>query len=194
MGDYHDYVFDVAGRRLVGDFEAMYQAEDTSGFDSWHERDLRPLRKQIAREILNEQNFSSILEIGCGKGTFTHLLKKRNNRVVATDLSPTAIARAQQSYGDIDFRAMTIDEVCAMDDRFDLVIVMGTFAYVENWKDCVALLPKLAPSFFVAEYIPPDPIGYVKSIEELVGTVGKHFNISTKVVIDDVHCMLMASL
>ena len=82
MVDYHPYVFDVQKRRFVGKFEEMYQAEDREGFDSWHERDLRPLRKRLALEVLAAYNFSSILEIGCGKGAFTHLLKRNNNRVI----------------------------------------------------------------------------------------------------------------
>jgi len=39
----------------------------------------------------NIENFDSLLDIGCDKGVFTHLLKKRNNTVLGTDISETAI-------------------------------------------------------------------------------------------------------
>ena len=108
MPGYHKYVFDTDKREFVGEFEKMYQAEDSQGFDSWLERDLRPLRKTISYAILSAYNFSRILDIGCGKGTFTHLLKKQNNHVVGIDLSETAIRKAQASFPDIDFRCQNI--------------------------------------------------------------------------------------
>lgn len=191
MGGYHKYVFDADGRRLVGDFEAMYQAEESEGFDSWHERDLRPLRKQLALTMLAEYNFASIIEVGCGKGAFTHLLKKRNNRVVATDISPTAIARAAQSYPDVDFRVMTVDEVVGMDEAFELALVMGTFAYIADWRGALAGLARIAQWCFVAEYVPENPIGCVKSIAELTQAFAETYDIRSKAVLDDHHCLLL---
>jgi SAM-dependent methyltransferase len=189
-GDYHDYVFDSKGRRFVGEFEKMYRAEEEGGFDSWHERDLRPLRKVIALDVLAQYNFERILEIGCGKGTLTHLLKKKNNHVVATDISENAIVKARASYLDIDFRVMTAEESSVIDERFDAVVVMGVFAYVERWKECLANFPARARYCFVAEFIPPNPIGFVKSVEELVSEFRRSFVVETKIVIDDHFCLL----
>jgi trans-aconitate methyltransferase len=191
MNDYHKYVFDPKARQLVGDFETMYQAEEAEGFDSWHERDLRPLRKQIALQMLSDYNFSSIVEVGCGKGAFTHLLKKKNNRVLATDLSATAIMRAAQSYPDIDFRMMSMDDVLGLEERFDLALVMGTLAYVENWREAIAGLSRLAEWCFVAEYVPENPIGCVKSIDDLTTAFAETYDIASKIVIDDHHCLLL---
>lgn len=100
MSGYHKYVFDTEQRKFIGKFEDMYQAEDSEGFDAWFERDLRLPRKTISCAILAAYNFSRILDIGCGKGTFTHLLKKQNNHVVGIDSSETAIRKAKESYTD----------------------------------------------------------------------------------------------
>jgi hypothetical protein len=43
---YHPYVFNLEERGFVGAFEEMYQQENTEGFDSWHERDVRMLRSK----------------------------------------------------------------------------------------------------------------------------------------------------
>jgi SAM-dependent methyltransferase len=189
-GDYHDYVFDAERRRFVGEFEKMYRAEEAGAFDSWHERDLRPLRKIIALDVLAQYNFGRILEIGCGKGTLTHLLKKKNNHVVATDISETAILKARASYFDIDFRVMTAEESSRIDESFDVVVVMGVFAYVERWKECLANFPARGRYCFVAEFIPPNPIGFVKSVEELADEFRRSFAVETKIVIDDHFCLL----
>ncbi|HEU4551142.1 MAG TPA: class I SAM-dependent methyltransferase [Rhizomicrobium sp.] len=168
----------------------MYRDEREGGFDSWHERDLRPLRKRIALTILSQYNFGRVLEIGCGKGTLTHRVKRKNNHVVGTDISPTAIARARASYPDIDFRVMTAQAASEMEERFDLVAVMGVFAYVQNWKYCLSRFPTLAPRCLLAEFVPPNPIGCVKSIDELSTEFCSLFTDTTKIVIDDNFCLL----
>ena len=36
MTGYHEFVFNQAERRFIGEFEEMYQQEQVSCFDSWH--------------------------------------------------------------------------------------------------------------------------------------------------------------
>jgi 2-polyprenyl-3-methyl-5-hydroxy-6-metoxy-1,4-benzoquinol methylase len=192
---YHKYVFDVQQRTFVGKFEEMYQAEETEGFDSWHERDLRHLRKTISRTILDAYSFGRILDLGCGKGLFTQFLKKQNNHVVGIDVSPTAIRKARESFADIDFRCMSIESLATLEQTFDLAVVMGTFAYVADWPRVIDVLATMTRYFYVAEYIPrPDPIGFVKSPDRLISEVARHFVIRTKVLLDDEHCLLLAEV
>jgi SAM-dependent methyltransferase len=68
LGEISQILFDTEKRRLVGDFKAMYAAEDGESFDSWHSHDVRHLRLRLARELLADYNFASVLDIGCGKG------------------------------------------------------------------------------------------------------------------------------
>jgi len=189
---YHKYVFDTERRRFVGQFEAMYRAEETEGFDSWRERDLRDLRKRLSHTLLDGWNFSRILEVGCGKGTFTQLPKKGNNTVIGVDLSETAIRRARASFPDIDFRCMDIAELASLGGGFDLVVVMATLAYVAEWRCALATIAGMTRYVYVAEYVPRAPIGFVKSVDELVAEVEKHCHTLTKVVVDDTHCLLFA--
>ena len=92
---YQKYVFDFKNRKVLGNFEEMYQQEDVQGFDSWYSSNINHLPKKIHFIILNQYNFSSILDYGCGKGAFTHLLKKANNYVLGLDVSETAIKKAR---------------------------------------------------------------------------------------------------
>ena len=48
-------------------------------------------------------NFNSIIDVGCGKGSLTHLLKRNNNKVFGIDVPSTAIKRAKVRYPNIDF-------------------------------------------------------------------------------------------
>jgi SAM-dependent methyltransferase len=185
MAKYHKYVFDKEARRLVGDFEAMYAAEDKEGFDSWLGHDTRHLRLRVAKALLADYNFSNVLEIGCGKGTTAQFLKRRNNRVLGIDIAPTAIARAQSSFPDIEFRCMDANDIGSLGESFDLVSVQGTFAYVSDWREVLKTIAGMTDYCLVAEYIPPNPIGMVKSPAELITAFGGHFKLEHRVVLDD---------
>lgn len=191
---YHKYVFDQERREFVGRFEDMYSAEDTEGFDSWHERDLRMLRKRLSLEILNGYSFDSVLDVGCGKGTFTQMLKRANNIVVGVDSSATAIAKAKASFPDIEFQQLDLNELGSVGRTFDCVVVMAVFAYVEDWRGVLAQIARMSRWAYVAEFIPPNPIGFVKSADELIDEMTRHFEIRTKVLLDDVHCMLLGEV
>ena len=193
---YQKYVFDPQQRVLVGDFDKMYSSEDTEGYDSWFERDLRFLRKRIGLELLNGYTFKRILDIGCGKGTFTQFLKKANNEVVAIDVSPAALGKARRSFPDIDFRCLTAEQIGEIGGgRFDLAVVMGTFSYVEKWKSVLEQLSAIADRCFVEEWLPQDqdPIGAVKSFSELTETFQLHFDLEHKILIDDSTIALMGA-
>src|SRR5262245_10047721 len=107
---YHRFVFDAGRREFVGQFEAMYQAAEQEGFDSWFQEDLTRLDKVLSRALLEGYAFPRVLDIGCGKGAFTHLLYRPGGTVIGTDLSATAVARARAKYPDIDFRVATAEE------------------------------------------------------------------------------------
>ena len=193
MEKYHKYIFDLKERSFVGAFEEMYATEDKEGFDSWYESDLRPLRKQICLAVLNQYNHASVLELGCGKGTFTQFLKKENNSVTAIDLSETAIAKARASYPDVEFRALKVQDLVQIPGTFELGVVMGTLAYVEDWESVLEGLGDKVRRCLVAEYVPTDAIGFVKSVYELTSCFDRYFTIINKVILDDEHCILFGA-
>jgi len=111
MAKYHKYVFDLENRKLVGDFETMYQNESKENFDSWHQDDTRQLQRKIDLAILEDYNFAKILDIGCGKGSLTHILKKKNNYVIGLDISQTAVDVVSEKYPDIDFLCTDVNGI-----------------------------------------------------------------------------------
>ena len=175
---YHKYVFDVDKREFVGKFEEMYHNEDRDGYDSWYQEDLTNLTSQISLVILNRYNFSRILDIGCGKGTFIHLLKKANNKVVGMDISETAIEKARAKYRDIDFKVLSVNELMSTQkEQYDLVIMKEILSYLENWKEVIKYASKITKYIFISLYLPSNPIGFVKSFDSLKDEIVKHFSI-----------------
>lgn len=183
MKKYHKYVFDLENRELIADFETMYKNESKENFDSWHQDDSRQLQRKINFAILNDYNFDKILDIGCGKGSITHILKKKNNKVIGIDISQTAVDVVSEKFPDIDFICTDINEMknyTKIIDKigpFNLVFTSEVFSYVEKWKDLLLEISKSSDYFIISLYIPPNPIGYIKSESDLVDEIKKSFEI-----------------
>ena len=109
LAKYHKYVFDVANRSFVGEFEEMYQQESVDNFNSWHQDDSRQLNRHIAFSILNQYNFDNILDSGSGKGSHTHKLKRINNHVLGINISESAVNIAPARFPDIEFQSFDIN-------------------------------------------------------------------------------------
>jgi 2-polyprenyl-3-methyl-5-hydroxy-6-metoxy-1,4-benzoquinol methylase len=181
---YHKYVFDQKNRRLIGDFENMYQNEEIQSYDSWYQDDLNHLTKKLVSTLLARFNFASIVDFGCGKGTFTHLLQKENNEVIGIDISETAIKKARAKYPKIDFRvgnSYSFEEI----KDVDLVLAIEVLSYLENWKEVLTVISRKTKYFLISVYIPFDPIGYIKSIADLEQNLMQDFTIETKLIVND---------
>lgn len=175
MAEYHKFVFDTKNRKFVGEFEKMYNAESEKNFDSWHQEDSRQTHREIISNLLKHWQFDFIIDLGCGKGTFTHLLKKRNNDVLALDISQKAISIARSRYPDIDFQTLdlqNLNETRSLLDnlgkKISLFVSLECFSYLLNWKDILHYIAKKKSYVIISVYIPEHPIGFVKSDQQLI--------------------------
>jgi SAM-dependent methyltransferase len=191
MRPYHEFVFDEVKRTFVGNFEEMYKNEDIQNYDSWFQETLTTLEKQISLLILNQYNFPAILDVGCGKGTFSHFLKKKNNRVLAIDISETAIKKARSKYPDIEFHTMNLGSDQVPQQEYNLVVLMQVLSYIEDWKIIIQKLGQMAQYIYISLYIPKKPIGYVKTFDDLKEEILKTFDIETEVLINSNNILLL---
>jgi len=178
---YHKYVFDENKREFVGKFEEMYQGEDKEGYDSWYQQNLNHLPTQVSLTLLNQYNFSKILDIGCGKGAVTHLLKRTNNKVRGIDISKTAIEKAKARYKDIDFKVLSVNELIeTQQEQYDLVVMIESLSYMENWREVIKYTSSITRYIFIRLYLPNNPIGFVKSFKSLKDEIVKYFDIEVE--------------
>lgn len=188
MAKYHKYVFNVEERTFIGDFEGMYAHEAVENFDSWHQDDSRQLQCKICLEILNQYNFNTIVDIGCGKGALTHILKKKNNMCFGIDISQTAINIAKERFSDIDFMVCDVNKIGSLSDLIleghlcgggkpDLVFSSEAFSYFSNYKKLLKEISEISEYFMISLYLPNDPIGFVKSESELLDNIRYYFEI-----------------
>ncbi len=97
-----------------------------------------------AGELLKElpaEGIRNILEIGCGTGNYTLLLKNKFKaaKITVVDISREMIAVARQKFGatKIDFVVADAEEM-AIADRFDLITANATFQWFEDIEESMA--------------------------------------------------------
>ena len=186
---YRKYVFDEENRKFIGEFDKMYIAEKDGNFDSWKQDDVHFLDKQICLQILKQYDFNSILDVGCGKGALTHLMKTENNSVIGCDISKKAVSIAGNRYPDIPFFSMDIQdadwknyslniwEKMKSEGKVDCVTCLETLSYIEKWQGVIKDFSLIGRYVLLKLFIPDNPIGYVKNEDEFVSECNKYFDI-----------------
>jgi SAM-dependent methyltransferase len=180
---WHPYVFDIDERRFVGDFEGMYRAETEDGFDSWHQSDPRLLEVKISMLLLGQITFATAIDLGCGKGTLTAQLKRRDNRVIGVDVSDTAIAAARAHFPDLEWVCAPIEAYLERCPPAQLIVMREVLSYVEGWRRVLAACSRVARYLLVGLYLPRNPIGFVGSHEELQAQLERDFTVLEAVMI-----------
>jgi SAM-dependent methyltransferase len=173
---WHPYVFDTERRRFVGDFEEMYRAERDEGFDSWHQLDPSRLDTQVAALLAERVPFRTAVDLGCGKGGFADTLARGGAQITGVDLSQTAIDLAQENMPQHTWIAAPArDYVQGLTEPIDLIVIRELLSYLEDWRALIADCAAKTKWLLVGLYVPPDPIGFVKSHAELQAELDRHF-------------------
>jgi SAM-dependent methyltransferase len=120
----------------VEDFEAMYQENaDPWGFlDSWYER----RKYAITVASLPRERYRLVWEPACSIGVLTGLLALRADRVLASDVSRTALATARRSVlppgaGQVDWSVLRLPQrPPAEPGSVDLVVLSEILYYLSE--------------------------------------------------------------
>jgi SAM-dependent methyltransferase len=181
--NHNSYVFDFEKNSFLGNFEDMYKKDKDGEFDSW-EQDSMSLYKKIDLSIINEYNFENIIDLGCGKGYFTNLLKKRNNNTYGCDISETAIDIAKSKFQNIEFDSLDISNLNELSKYLanktggaSMVVSRATLYYLKNWKEVIKTISKDAKYVIFGLNIPPKTIAFIKSENEFIEEFSKNFEI-----------------
>lgn len=86
---------------------------------------------------------SRVVDLGCGSGVFTHLLKRRGYRSAGVDLSPRLIQTARAKFRDIDFQVGDIEHLHFDDASFDGVLLSGVLHHLPERSRCAAEVSRI---------------------------------------------------
>lgn len=101
-------------------------------------------RTQPSIDLVNRidiENPKRIIDIGCGPGNSTAVLKKRfpDAYVLGVDFSPNMIEKARADYADIDFMIFdAANDFDKLDGKFDIVFSNACIQWVPNHKKLLA--------------------------------------------------------
>jgi SAM-dependent methyltransferase len=124
----------------VGRREEIKQALDETFEDAWRVGDPWDLetsaldQESYARQLalVGDRRYERVLELGCAAGAFTRRLAELADHVLALDVAPSAIERAQaDAPANVEFRAgdaMELDPVA--EGPWDLAVMSETIYYL----------------------------------------------------------------
>lgn len=91
---------------------------------------------EIFKKICKPQNKHIILEIGCGDGEFTKRLVSINSQIIATDLTPSVVAKGRKTIKgkNIKFMVDNAEKMQFKDKSFDIVCGVSILHHIDREK------------------------------------------------------------
>jgi len=143
----------VSERSLIHQKAEAFFEELWKKGDPWKLETSEFERVKYATEIaaLRGRRYPRALEIGCGGGWFTRSLATIADKVIALDISPSAIARARtRELNAVDFRVANImDYKPRAEGPWDLIVLNETICYL-GWLYSFFDVAWLAAELFTA--------------------------------------------
>ncbi len=134
-----------------------------------HESNHSPLFRSMmeATSIGSDKN---VLDIGCGAGHSTALIKTAGARVVGVDASHGMVDFANKTFADIDFQVGGIEELEFGDDEFDVVFAANSVQYAADLGTALRELSRVCRpggSIVAGLFGPPDAVSYKPVLDAL---------------------------
>jgi cyclopropane fatty-acyl-phospholipid synthase-like methyltransferase len=130
------YLSMTESRRAIPDWETLYKNQQVESMPWYNENLDADLEEELEKRKINQGKF---LDLGTGPGTQAIKLHERGLSVTATDLSETAIKKAQSIYNSnnnnskkVDFRVDNILNSNLKENEFDYIFDRGCFHVIST--------------------------------------------------------------
>lgn len=117
------------------------------------------LEQPAMKDMLPDLNGNSVLDLGCGCGhNCVEFINSGATRVIGVDISEKmlAVAKEESKNEKIEYINMSITDISALDEKFDLVYSSLAFHYIEDFeklcKDIYGLLNENGCLLFSQEH------------------------------------------
>jgi SAM-dependent methyltransferase len=116
-------------------------------------------------QLLPEPMPARVLEVGCGEGHIAGWLSRRTppGSLVAVDLSPRMLARAQDRYSAVAFAGASALELPFDDRSFDLVLFLEVLEHLPNPRQALQEARRVGTGQLVAS-VPREPVWHLLNL------------------------------
>jgi SAM-dependent methyltransferase len=191
MAEYHQYIYDLNNRKIIGDFDGAYRECE----DVWpNQHFVNTARHRLIRSYIESLGSGiKLLDIGCGYGDFVADLDQRGIDARGCDISPTAIEKARMRHPPgtrLDVGDLSVG-LPYPDDEFDMVVSLGLFGFFLDKMESALqeIIRMLKPGGYLSlsVHIPEDPIGqeFIKDYNQFYNVVRGPFDIVDALLIYD---------
>jgi ubiquinone/menaquinone biosynthesis C-methylase UbiE len=119
------------------------------------------VRDKYIEAVFNKSKGKSLLEYGCGTGSFSRLWSENGAIVTGIDISPEGIQKAEdisKNAGfDAEYYVMNAEKTEFQEDRFDIIVGMGIIHHLDL-KQCYKELQRILKEGGQAIFI--EPLGH----------------------------------
>jgi len=141
---------------VAEDWKAHFEAMFAESSDPWqYDGAYETTKRGQTLAMLPDVSDKSALEIGCAEGHMTQHIATRVKRLVATDISKTALERAASRCKDVDnveFRRLDFVED-SVGGQYDLIVCSEVFYYCQNRAALRQVARRLAASLRSGGYL-----------------------------------------
>ncbi len=112
----------------------------------------------------------NVLDIGCGAGHSTALIKEAGATVVGVDAAQGMVDYANKTFLDIDFRVGGLEELAFSDDEFDVVFAANSVQYAADLGTALRELKRVSKpggSIVAGLFGPPEAVSYKPVLDAL---------------------------
>jgi SAM-dependent methyltransferase len=112
----------------------------------------------------------SVLDIGCGAGHSTRMIKTAGATVVGVDAAQGMVDHANKTFSGIDFQVGGIEELAFGDDEFDVVFAANSVQYAADLGTALQELTRVCKpggSVVAGLFGPPDGVSYKPVLDAL---------------------------
>ena len=139
--------------------------------DGWasQESNHSPLFKAMM-EATTIRAGKSVLDIGCGAGYSTALIKEAGAKVIGVDAAQGFVDYATKTYPGIDFQVGGLEELAFGDDEFDVVFAANSVQYASNLEIALQELKRVCKpggSIVAGLFGPPQAVSYKPVLDAL---------------------------
>jgi ubiquinone/menaquinone biosynthesis C-methylase UbiE len=143
----------------------------------------RTLMNGFYRELnrnLNQINFQSVLDAGCGEGEITNLINNKYNdlkQLKGLELEEETVLEANKRFPHLDISQGSIYELPFLEDTFDLVVTCEVLEHLDNPLKGLEEITRVSCKYILVS-VPREPVWRIcnvlrgKYIKDLGNTPG----------------------